>query len=142
MYKKQNSVFNITIKEGLQSVLRIGSAHNKGGPLNINIVQISHFSNPFLIETVTFIYKRSKPEKCQISFSKSYFTNIEFQNVNKAFVYITDCNPSLISISSKLSLFSTRLLKWRQSTIIKTQNNQKIIQTFGYLCDLHFASTK
>ena len=30
------------------------------------------------------------------SCSKSYFTNIEFQNVNKAFVYITDCNPSLI----------------------------------------------
>ena len=35
------------LKEGLQSVLRIGSAHNKGGPLNINIVQISHFSNSF-----------------------------------------------------------------------------------------------
>ena len=34
-------------KEGLQSVLRIGSAHNKGGPPNINIVQISHFSNSF-----------------------------------------------------------------------------------------------
>ena len=31
----------------LQSVLRIGSAHNKGGPPNINIVQISHFSNCF-----------------------------------------------------------------------------------------------
>ena len=36
-----------TLKEGLQSVLRIGSAHNKGGPPNINIVQISHFSNSF-----------------------------------------------------------------------------------------------
>ena len=35
------------IKEGLQSVLRTGSAHNKGGPPNINIVQISHFSNSF-----------------------------------------------------------------------------------------------
>ena len=34
-------------KEGLQSVLRIGSVHNKGGPPNINIVQISHFSNSF-----------------------------------------------------------------------------------------------
>ena len=34
-------------KEGLQSVLRIGSAHNKGGPPNINIVQISHFLNSF-----------------------------------------------------------------------------------------------
>ena len=37
----------ILLKEGLQSVLRIGSAHNKGGPPNINIVQISHFSNSF-----------------------------------------------------------------------------------------------
>ena len=43
-------------KEGLQSVLRIGSAHNKGGPPNINIVQISHFSNPFLIETLVYIH--------------------------------------------------------------------------------------
>ena len=41
------------------------------------------------------MYKHSKPEKCQIFISKSYFTNIEFQNVNKAFVYIMDCNPSL-----------------------------------------------
>ena len=37
----------LNIKEGLQSVLRIGSAHNKGGPPNINTVQISHFSNSF-----------------------------------------------------------------------------------------------
>ena len=37
-------------------VLRIGSAHNKGGPPNINIVQISHFSNPFLIETLVYIH--------------------------------------------------------------------------------------
>ena len=44
------------VKEGLQSVLRIGSAHNKGGPPNINIVQISHFSNPFLIETLVYIH--------------------------------------------------------------------------------------
>ena len=28
----------LIVKEGLQSVLRIGSAHNKGGPPNINIV--------------------------------------------------------------------------------------------------------
>ena len=45
----------INLKEGLQSVLRIGSAHNKGGPPNINIVQISHFSNPFLIETLVYM---------------------------------------------------------------------------------------
>ena len=46
----------IIVKEGLQSVLRIGSAHNKGGPPNINVVQISHFSNPFLIETLVYIH--------------------------------------------------------------------------------------
>ena len=46
----------LTFKEGLQSVLRIGSAHNKSGPPNINIVQISHFSNPFLIETLVYIH--------------------------------------------------------------------------------------
>ena len=72
----------------LQSVLLIGSAHNKGGPPNINIVQT-------LVIWFTFMYKHSKPEKCQYSFSKSYFTNIAFQNVSKAFVYIMDCNPSL-----------------------------------------------
>ena len=44
------------IKEGLQSVLRIGSAHNKGGLPNINIVQISHFSNFFWIETLAYIH--------------------------------------------------------------------------------------
>ena len=43
------------VKEGLQSVLRIGSAHNKGGPPNINIVQISYFSNSFGIETLVYI---------------------------------------------------------------------------------------
>ena len=37
----------IIFKEGLQSVLHIGSAHDKGGSPNINMVQISHFSNSF-----------------------------------------------------------------------------------------------
>ena len=46
----------LNLKEGLQSVLRIGSAHNKGGPPNINIVQISHFSNSFWIETLVYIH--------------------------------------------------------------------------------------
>ena len=46
------AILNVTcfleyVKEGLQSVLRIGSVHNKGGPPNINIVQISYFSNSF-----------------------------------------------------------------------------------------------
>ena len=38
------------LKEGLQSVLRIGSAHNKGGPRNINIVQISQTNIEWLEE--------------------------------------------------------------------------------------------
>ena len=84
------------IKEGLQSVLRIGSAHNKGGPPNINIVQNFAFFELFELKLwFTFIYKHSKRESVRYSFSKSYFANIEFQNVNKAFVYITDCNSSL-----------------------------------------------
>ena len=41
------------LKEGLQSVLRIGSAHNKGGPRNINIVQISQTKRLFTLRTVT-----------------------------------------------------------------------------------------
>ena len=32
-------------KDAVKSVLRIGSARNKGGPADINIVQISHLSN-------------------------------------------------------------------------------------------------
>ena len=47
MAKSRTQTRAAKFKEGLQSVLRIGSAHNKGGPLNINIVQISHFSNSF-----------------------------------------------------------------------------------------------
>ena len=42
-----NPLFKGYFKEGLQSVLRVVSAHNKGGLLNINIVQILHFSNSF-----------------------------------------------------------------------------------------------
>ena len=63
------------IKEGLQSVLHISSAHNKGGLPNINIVQTSHFSTFFEW--------------------KHWFIRY-LVNVNKAFVYITDCNLSLI----------------------------------------------
>ncbi len=32
-------------KDDVKSVLRIGFAHNKGGPADINIAQISHLSN-------------------------------------------------------------------------------------------------
>ena len=35
------------IKDHVKSVLRISSAHNKGGPTDINIAQILHLSNFF-----------------------------------------------------------------------------------------------
>ena len=46
-------------------VLRISSAHNKGGSPDINIAQILHLSN-FLNSNVQFIfiYKYSELEKC------------------------------------------------------------------------------
>ena len=35
----------IIIKDDVKSVLRIGSAHNKGGPADINIAKILHLSS-------------------------------------------------------------------------------------------------
>ena len=56
-----------TFKDAVKSVLRIGSAHNKGGPADINIAQISHFFNSSVIKLwFIFIYERSKPEKIDI----------------------------------------------------------------------------
>ena len=99
-----------TFKEGLQSVLRIGSAHNKGGPPNINIVQISHFSNSLNWNSGLHSFISIANQKSvRYSFSKSYFTNTEFQNVNKAFVYITDCNPSLKENLRNKELLHTNL---------------------------------
>ena len=37
-----------------------------------------------------------KSDRCSVS--KSYFTNIALQNANKAFVYITDCNPCNVNL--------------------------------------------
>ncbi len=42
-------------KDAVKSVLRIGSAHNKGGTADINIAQISHLSN-FSDIKLWFIY--------------------------------------------------------------------------------------
>ncbi len=69
------------VKGEVKSVLRIGSAHNKGGPADINIAQISHLSNFSDIKLwLTFIYEHSKPEQ------------FEFVYINKEFVYITKLN--------------------------------------------------
>ncbi len=37
--------FCLYFKDDVKSVLRVGSAHNKGGRADINIFQISHLSN-------------------------------------------------------------------------------------------------
>ncbi len=55
------------IKDAVKSVLRIGSAHNKGGPADLNIAQISHLSNFSVIKLwFIFIYEHSKPQKIDI----------------------------------------------------------------------------
>ena len=54
-----------TIKDDVKSVLRIGSAHNKGGPADINIAKILHLSNFSDIKYwFIFIYEHNiKPEQ-------------------------------------------------------------------------------
>ena len=44
-----------------------------------------------------FIFKHSEPESVRYSLSILYFTHIAVQNVNKAFVSITDFAASLIN---------------------------------------------
>jgi hypothetical protein len=45
------------VKDHVKSVLRISSAHNKGGPTDINIAQILHLSNFFeLKRTLVYIH--------------------------------------------------------------------------------------
>ena len=43
-------------KDHVKSVLRISSAHNKGGPAEINIAQILHLSNFFELKPRTLVY--------------------------------------------------------------------------------------
>ncbi len=58
---------NVIFKDAVKSVLRIVSAHYKGGPTDINIAQISHLSNFFVIKLwFIFTYEHSKPEKTDI----------------------------------------------------------------------------
>ena len=67
-----NEYFKLTrkmlqFKDAGKSILHISSAHNKAGPADINIDQISHLSN-FSVVKLWFIsiYKHSKPEKIDI----------------------------------------------------------------------------
>lgn len=58
----------------------MGSAHNRGRLLNINIVQISYILNIFWTETLGYIYLRALQTR----------TVLDIINVNKALIYITD----------------------------------------------------
>ena len=44
------------VKDAVKSVLRISSAHNKGGPTDINIAQILHLSNFFELKRRVYIH--------------------------------------------------------------------------------------
>jgi hypothetical protein len=54
------------IKDDVHSVVRISSAHNKGGHPDINIAQILHLSNFFELKRTVYIqiYKYSESGKC------------------------------------------------------------------------------
>ena len=66
------------------SVLRNSSAHNKGGPPDINIAQILHLSNFFELKRSLYSFTSIANQKSvRYSVSISYFTNIAVQNVNK-----------------------------------------------------------
>ena len=49
-------LFPFFIKDAVKSVLRISSAHNKGGPADINIAQILHLSNFFELNCLLYIH--------------------------------------------------------------------------------------
>jgi hypothetical protein len=46
----------VRFKDDVHPVLRISSAHNKGGPPDINIAQILHLSNFFELERTVYIH--------------------------------------------------------------------------------------
>ena len=57
--------------DDVKSVQHNGLAHNKGGPADINIAQITHLSN---FSDIKLIYEHSKLE--QIDIQLSYFSSI------------------------------------------------------------------
>ena len=52
------------LEDDVKSILCISSAHNKQGPADINIAQISHFSDIKL--WFIFIYDHNKPDQIDI----------------------------------------------------------------------------
>jgi hypothetical protein len=52
------------LKDNVKSVLRISSAHNKGGPTDINIAEILHLSTFFeLKRTLVYIHLQFRTRK-------------------------------------------------------------------------------
>ena len=65
------------------------------GPTNVNIVQMfqmSHLSTSFRNSGFHLFRSKTNQNSVRYSVSKSYFTNIAAQNVNKAFCYTKDSN--------------------------------------------------
>jgi hypothetical protein len=87
----------LILKDAVKSVLRISSAHKKGEPADINIAQILHLSNFFELKRLVYLYSFTSianQKSVRYSVNISYFTNIAVQNVNKAFVHITEFTAS------------------------------------------------
>jgi hypothetical protein len=49
-----------SIKDAVKFVLRISSAHNKGGPADINIALILHLSNLFKLKRRVYIHLQAQ----------------------------------------------------------------------------------
>ena len=96
-FSKKNLSTLKTLKIGCSpfcaSVLLITKEDHRG----VNIVQTLFLLNSCWIETLVFHLFTTKANQNSVRYliSKSCFTNIEVQNVNKAFVYIKNFNPSL-----------------------------------------------
>ena len=48
------------VKDDVHPVLRISSAHNKGGPPDINIAQILHLSNFFELKRTVYVLFKTR----------------------------------------------------------------------------------
>jgi hypothetical protein len=97
MFMSLQRIF-ILVKDDVHSVLRISSAQNKGGPLDINIVQILHL---FELKYTVYIHLSIANQKSvRYSVSISYFWNIAVQNVNKVRACAQEWTSSLIKKSN------------------------------------------
>ena len=89
-----------TIKDDVKYVLCIGSAHDKGGPTDINIAQKSHLSNFSDLKLwFIFVYEHSNLTRTdRYSVIVRYCKHVN----NKGFVYITDFTTFLPNVSTIL----------------------------------------